>query len=447
MRNFLKEPIQRKIFLLAVVFFVTLAAIVTTEGFLRRISQNQELAINNQRSRHILGKVILRKLSSVELDFNRLESANNRRDVTILGRRISSSISDIESVLNVLQNGGNYKDIMPTNFDHVNEITEHISFSPDKDRKYVIEALELTPRILDIKQISIDFVRAVNDRLGASSNKDRIFSEKQISLLLKQTHTFLLRSREDANRISYETNLRIQHLEREQRKSVRLLASIRHSVLAALGIIGIGICILTICQIGSIIDNRNQAEEELAKHRDHLEQLVDDRTADLASAKDKLQILIDRLADMEIGINIIGADYRILFQNTALSKRFGDLTGKLCYEGYMGRDKPCDPCQMRKALASGNTEDAEVSASDGRKYEVLDAPLVNTDGTSDSVLEVMRDITERKQAEDHLKETLAEQGRMNRLMIGREGRVMELKKQVNELLEEMGREKQFQITA
>jgi phosphate/phosphite/phosphonate ABC transporter binding protein len=200
--------------------------------------------------------------------------------------------------------------------------------------------------------------------------------------------------------------------------------------------------VVTVYVLG--LNNRlNRAKREL---RGELVQREFAKKA-LRTEKDKLQILINGLADMEIGINIIGADYRILFQNAAQSERFGDLTGKLCYEGYMKRDKPCDSCPMQKALTGGNTKNAEVSASDGRRYEVLNAPLVNVEGTSDSVLEVLRDITDRKQVEENLKETLAEQERVNRLMAGREERVMELKKQINDLLEELGREKQFQTTA
>ncbi|MCX6267094.1 MAG: PAS domain S-box protein [Bacteroidetes bacterium] len=55
------------------------------------------------------------------------------------------------------------------------------------------------------------------------------------------------------------------------------------------------------------------------------------------------------------------------------------------------------------------------------------------------------DITDRKRAEEELKIKALELGRFNRLMIGRELRMIELKKEINELLENMGKEKKYII--
>ena len=55
----------------------------------------------------------------------------------------------------------------------------------------------------------------------------------------------------------------------------------------------------------------------------------------------------------------------------------------------------------------------------------------------------VRDITERKQAEEELKKHLGEIERFNRLMAGREMRVIEMKKEVNVLLAELDREPQY----
>jgi len=53
------------------------------------------------------------------------------------------------------------------------------------------------------------------------------------------------------------------------------------------------------------------------------------------------------------------------------------------------------------------------------------------------------EISERKQAEEKLQETLADIERFNQLMIVREERVIEMKKEVNSLLAELGREPQY----
>jgi len=123
----------------------------------------------------------------------------------------------------------------------------------------------------------------------------------------------------------------------------------------------------------------------------------------LRSERDKLAALMDGLARTEIGIDIVGVDYKVLFQNRTLKERFGDLTAELCYEKYMGRQEPCDLCPMVKAIESNNVESVELTGADGRDYQLFSAPLPNPDGTVDKVIETVVDITERKKADKALK--------------------------------------------
>ncbi len=145
--------------------------------------------------------------------------------------------------------------------------------------------------------------------------------------------------------------------------------------------------------------------------------------------RDKLQSLMDGLASTEIGIDIVGIDYKVLFQNQVLKRRFGDIAGEYCYKKYMGLKKPCDFCPMIKAVKNKKVEMVELTGLDGRNYELISAPLTNPDGHVDKAIEILRDITERKKAEeesrrhrDHLEDLVNE-------------RTAELKK-INERLQE-----------
>jgi len=116
--------------------------------------------------------------------------------------------------------------------------------------------------------------------------------------------------------------------------------------------------------------------------------------------RDKLQALVDGLAGAGVGIDIVGSDYVVLFQNRVLRERFGNLVGKLCYEGYMGLKQPCGNCPMKAAVSKGGVRGAEAKARDGRYYQLLCAPLPNPDGTVDRAIEIVLDVTERKAAEE-----------------------------------------------
>ncbi|MBN2659084.1 MAG: PAS domain-containing protein [Spirochaetales bacterium] len=56
------------------------------------------------------------------------------------------------------------------------------------------------------------------------------------------------------------------------------------------------------------------------------------------------------------------------------------------------------------------------------------------------------DITNQKKAEEELRSTIEETRQMNDLMTGREHRIMEIKEEVNRLLEELGRERKYRVT-
>jgi len=115
-----------------------------------------------------------------------------------------------------------------------------------------------------------------------------------------------------------------------------------------------------------------------------------------------LQALIDGLANTGIGIDIVATDYRVLYQNQVLQRRFPGANGQLCYEAYMGFAEPCACCPMIRATRDRKIESTELTGADGRDYLVLSAPLQNPDGTVDKVIEVVMDITQRKQVEAEL---------------------------------------------
>ncbi len=121
----------------------------------------------------------------------------------------------------------------------------------------------------------------------------------------------------------------------------------------------------------------------------------------LRSEYDKFQGM---LSAMKQGVDIVNKDYIIEFQNKLLKERFGDKRGEKCYITYMGLKEPCDICMMHEAIRTGQTTRVELVGADGRNYEVTSSPFTDIDGEV-KVIELIRDITERKQSEEILKES------------------------------------------
>jgi signal transduction histidine kinase/CheY-like chemotaxis protein/CHASE3 domain sensor protein len=162
-------------------------------------------------------------------------------------------------------------------------------------------------------------------------------------------------------------------------------------------------------EVGQLAASFIKMTEDLRKSTTSIERLNKEITErkqaeqELKTERNTLKVLTDGLAATGIGIDIVSFDYRIISQNQLLENRFGDSRGKLCYEVYLGQAKPCDSCPMRKCFKSHQMERMELLGSDGKYYEILSTPLINQNGTVEKTIEVILDITERKQAEEALK--------------------------------------------
>ncbi|MDE2348644.1 MAG: PAS domain-containing protein [Gammaproteobacteria bacterium] len=103
----------------------------------------------------------------------------------------------------------------------------------------------------------------------------------------------------------------------------------------------------------------------------------------------------------------------------------------------------------RRVLAGGGGLGAfEVRGCAGelRWIEIQAGPLLDADGLVEAMICITRDITERKAAELQILSQLEELQRWRTVTLGREERVLELKDEVNALLEELGRAPRYENT-
>jgi hypothetical protein len=81
-----------------------------------------------------------------------------------------------------------------------------------------------------------------------------------------------------------------------------------------------------------------------------------------------------------------------------------------------------------------------------RVWLLVDAiPQLNADGNVHQVVCTFIDITQRKQAEADLQKKMDELLQFQRLTVGREHKMIELKKEVNELLRNSGKVEKYRI--
>jgi len=100
---------------------------------------------------------------------------------------------------------------------------------------------------------------------------------------------------------------------------------------------------------------------------------------------------------MEDGIFITGPDYRIRFMNPSMVRDFGEGIGSYCYEYLHKFEYPCHQICKLPNVINGVIERWEYNFPDGRAYEVMASPYVDSDGTI-CQLATFRNITQRKKA-------------------------------------------------
>ena len=111
--------------------------------------------------------------------------------------------------------------------------------------------------------------------------------------------------------------------------------------------------------------------------------------------RDKLQGILERIED---GVLITGPDYRIRFMNPSMIRDFGEGVGLHCYEYLRKLDYLCPQICKLPNVIKGTIERWEYKLPDGRTYEVIASPYIDSDGTV-CQLATFRNITQRRKVD------------------------------------------------
>jgi PAS domain S-box-containing protein len=160
----------------------------------------------------------------------------------------------------------------------------------------------------------------------------------------------------------------------------------------------------------AIAIQRRQGEEELKRHRDQLERLVKERTAELEMAKNKAQQYLDIAGVILVAI---GADQRVTLINQkgceVLEGAAGDIIGKDWFETFVPVNMRQDVIQAFHRLMSGKIEPIEyfenpVLTKGGQERLIAwhNALLRDDGGKIVGTLSSGEDITEQKRAEKQI---------------------------------------------
>ena len=169
----------------------------------------------------------------------------------------------------------------------------------------------------------------------------------------------------------------------------------------------------------------------------------------LRRSEERFRTLIERSADMIFIVDKKGTNtYVSPSVERILGYKPEDLTGKSCFHIILPVDVPRAIRDFGEAILSKDVAIPNVFRvrhKDGseRTLEGVGRSLFDHPAVAGFVMNV-RDITERKKAEEAIREQMDELRRWHEATLGRETRVLDLKREVNELLAKIGQPPRYE---
>jgi len=129
---------------------------------------------------------------------------------------------------------------------------------------------------------------------------------------------------------------------------------------------------------------------------------------DLRESEAQKRAILDASVDM---IRYVDKNMKIIWANKRTAEQMGmdfdDISGRTCYDLFLGRDTPCEACPTERALETGRIEHAVMRPRFGGRQEetywdCYGVPVKDETGVVVRLIQMARDVTEQKKAEKEL---------------------------------------------
>lgn len=231
-----------------------------------------EATYANEQSRIMLAEQISQNLAQVESNLYEMAVTQRENNISRISADSKVSIQEIRDILKVLNDGGTYSRQIDVNLESSDKVINSIHYKrTDASSLYVLETIDLTPKLVEIEE-KIKTLRTLLLRRDSAREEGRhaeyLDSLIEVKRFLKKVPPLFLRMQENINRIHAKSLIQFQAIKQdiEQRK---------HSYDVLEAVIAI-VTVVLVTVIGFVIARRIlKTNVQLESAREHAESLKD----------------------------------------------------------------------------------------------------------------------------------------------------------------------------
>jgi two-component system, NarL family, sensor histidine kinase BarA len=213
---FRKNAIFKALLALLFAFTIGYIGILVIHNVFSKILTDLDNSVKNEYSRYKIGEYILKEVSLIEANFYKMGITTKTKALKNIENEIEDEIQNILNAIEVLENGGVLKSQIKLNLVEATISSDEIYFQVD-DKKYVFEAIDLIPKLNELKEkiISMEEIVKIKNSIIESSDKEFIQNNIfKVELFFKQIPTLFIRMKENSNRLLYDSKKNISVLEK-----------------------------------------------------------------------------------------------------------------------------------------------------------------------------------------------------------------------------------------
>ena len=376
-----------KIYFVLIVFILALIFVSSIDYYIdKNYVSKYEKTVFNQEEKYKLGNLLQKNILLINAEFSTFVTASHKNQVKITNAHLNKLFKSTEKIISTLNEGGTVINHLDVNFYGVDKIDEKICYEKDSKSDLVVEVIEISPKINEIKKLSEYLIFLLNKKFENDSVNNVYNTE--IKYKIKQAETLFTRIKENGNKIYYDIKNKLFQTQLQTKTSIERIKRNKTIGIIIIGLIVIIVTLIIILQIQKIIARNVVTEESNRKLSEAVEQSpVSIVITNLHGNIEYVNKFFTRVSGYTKE-EVLGRNPRILKSGNYTNNYYKNLWQTLA----SGKSWRGEFCNIRK----DKTEFWE---------EAIISPISNKEGLITHFISVKEDITEKRKLRKSLEES------------------------------------------